>query len=120
MRRWLADPSDGAAADSIEANPLEVGLTRTRCVATMLKGGHAENALPQLAEATVNCRIMPGIEPAGRPTGAPTGRRPWRRDHPVYRISAGRRRRHRSVPTSSRPLRTPSMPASRTSRSSRR
>ena len=63
MRRWLADPNDGAAADSIEANPLEVGLTRTRCVATMLAGGHAQNALPQLAEATVNCRIMPGVEP---------------------------------------------------------
>jgi acetylornithine deacetylase/succinyl-diaminopimelate desuccinylase-like protein len=63
MRRWLARPDDGKAADIIEANPLEVGLTRTRCVATMLKGGHAENALPQLAEATVNCRIMPGIEP---------------------------------------------------------
>ena len=63
MRRWLADPDDGAAADSIEADPLEVGLTRTRCVATMLTGGHAQNALPQLAEATVNCRIMPGVEP---------------------------------------------------------
>jgi acetylornithine deacetylase/succinyl-diaminopimelate desuccinylase-like protein len=63
MRRWLAHPDDGAAADSIEANPLETGLTRTRCVATMLKGGHAENALPQLAEATVNCRIMPGVQP---------------------------------------------------------
>jgi len=63
MRAWLANPSDGAAADAIEANPLEVGLTRTRCVATMLKGGHAENALPQLAEATVNCRIMAGVEP---------------------------------------------------------
>ena len=63
MRRWLANPNDGAAADAIEANPLEVGLTRTRCVATMLKGGHADNALPQLAEATVNCRIMPGIQP---------------------------------------------------------
>jgi acetylornithine deacetylase/succinyl-diaminopimelate desuccinylase-like protein len=63
MRRWLDHPDDGQAADVIEANPLEVGLTRTRCVATMLKGGHAQNALPQLAEATVNCRIMPGIEP---------------------------------------------------------
>ena len=63
MRAWLANPNDGAAADAIEANPLEVGLTRTRCVATMLKGGHADNALPQLAEATVNCRIFPGIEP---------------------------------------------------------
>jgi acetylornithine deacetylase/succinyl-diaminopimelate desuccinylase-like protein len=63
MRAWLANPDDGAAADAIEANPLEVGLTRTRCVATMLKGGHAQNALPQLAQANVNCRIMPGVEP---------------------------------------------------------
>jgi acetylornithine deacetylase/succinyl-diaminopimelate desuccinylase-like protein len=64
MRRWLANPNDGAAADEIEANPLEVGLTRTRCVATMLEGGHADNALPQSAKATVNCRIMPGVQPA--------------------------------------------------------
>lgn len=63
MRRWLANENDGAAADIIEANELEVGRTRTRCVATRLKGGHADNALPQLAEATVNCRIMPGVEP---------------------------------------------------------
>ena len=63
MRAWLANPNDGAAADAIEANELETGTTRTRCVATMLDGGHAENALPQLARATVNCRIMPGIDP---------------------------------------------------------
>ena len=63
MRRWLANPGDGAAADEIEANPLEVGLTRTRCVATMLEGGHADNALPQSAKATVNCRIFPGVQP---------------------------------------------------------
>ncbi|MEO5612560.1 MAG: M20/M25/M40 family metallo-hydrolase [Sphingomicrobium sp.] len=63
IRRWLADPNDGAAADAIEANPLEVGLTRTRCVATMVEGGHADNALPQSAKATVNCRIMPGVDP---------------------------------------------------------
>jgi acetylornithine deacetylase/succinyl-diaminopimelate desuccinylase-like protein len=63
MRRWLANPNDGAAADAIEADPLEVGKTRTRCVATMLEGGHADNALPQSARATVNCRIMPGVEP---------------------------------------------------------
>ena len=63
MRRWLANPADGAAADVIEADPLEVGRTRTRCVATMLEGGHADNALPQSANATVNCRIMPGIDP---------------------------------------------------------
>ena len=63
MRAWLANEQNGAAADAIEANELETGLTRTRCVATMLKGGHADNALPQMAEATVNCRIMPGVEP---------------------------------------------------------
>jgi acetylornithine deacetylase/succinyl-diaminopimelate desuccinylase-like protein len=63
IRAWLANPNDGAAADAIEANPLEVGLTRTRCVATMLKGGHADNALPQMAQATVNCRIFPGVQP---------------------------------------------------------
>jgi acetylornithine deacetylase/succinyl-diaminopimelate desuccinylase-like protein len=63
MRRWLASPADGAAADVVEASPIDVGLTRTRCVATMLKGGHADNALPQSATATVNCRIMPGVQP---------------------------------------------------------
>jgi acetylornithine deacetylase/succinyl-diaminopimelate desuccinylase-like protein len=63
MRRWVANPADGAAADIIEANELEVGTTRTRCVATRLEGGHADNALPQLAKATVNCRIMPGVDP---------------------------------------------------------
>ncbi len=64
MRHWLADESDGAAADMIEADPTEVGTTRTRCVATRLEGGHANNALPQLARATVNCRILPGIPAA--------------------------------------------------------
>ncbi|HVM37810.1 MAG TPA: M20/M25/M40 family metallo-hydrolase [Sphingomicrobium sp.] len=63
MRRWLANPADGAAADAVEASELEVGQTRTRCVATKLEGGHADNALPQSARATVNCRIMPGVEP---------------------------------------------------------
>lgn len=63
MRAWLANPADGAAADAIEADPGETGLTRTRCVATMLEGGHAPNALPQLARATVNCRILPGVSP---------------------------------------------------------
>jgi acetylornithine deacetylase/succinyl-diaminopimelate desuccinylase-like protein len=63
MRRWVANPNDGDAADAIEASELEVGTTRTRCVATMLNGGHADNALPQLAQARVNCRILPGIEP---------------------------------------------------------
>jgi acetylornithine deacetylase/succinyl-diaminopimelate desuccinylase-like protein len=64
MRAWLANPSDDQAADSIEANELETGMTRTRCVATMLNGGHAPNALAQKVEANVNCRIMPGVDPA--------------------------------------------------------
>jgi acetylornithine deacetylase/succinyl-diaminopimelate desuccinylase-like protein len=63
IRAWLANEQDGAAADVIEAHELEVGLTRTRCVATELAGGHADNALPQMAQATVNCRIMPGVSP---------------------------------------------------------
>ncbi|MBA3677695.1 MAG: M20/M25/M40 family metallo-hydrolase [Sphingosinicella sp.] len=63
MRAWVANPQDGAAADAIEADELEVGTTRTRCVATRLEGGHADNALPQMARATVNCRIMPGVDP---------------------------------------------------------
>ncbi|WP_419826386.1 M20/M25/M40 family metallo-hydrolase [Sphingomonas sp.] len=63
MKAWLADAGDGKAADAIEADPQEVGLTRTRCVATRLAGGHANNALPQRATATVNCRILPGVSP---------------------------------------------------------
>ncbi len=63
MRAWLANEQDGAAADAIEASELETGFTRTRCVATELKGGHADNALPQMADATVNCRILPGVSP---------------------------------------------------------
>lgn len=64
IRAWLANENDAAAADAIEANELETGLTRTRCVATMLDGGHADNALPQMARAGVNCRIMPGVQPS--------------------------------------------------------
>ncbi len=64
MRAWLANPADGAAADAIEADEGEIGITRTRCVATRLFGGHADNALPQLATATINCRILPGAAPS--------------------------------------------------------
>jgi acetylornithine deacetylase/succinyl-diaminopimelate desuccinylase-like protein len=63
MRAWLANPADGAAADVIEADESEVGLTRTRCVPTRLFAGHADNALPQLAAAMINCRIFPGVDP---------------------------------------------------------
>jgi acetylornithine deacetylase/succinyl-diaminopimelate desuccinylase-like protein len=63
MRAWLNNPADGAAADVIEADEVESGVTRTRCVATRLFGGHADNALPQLATANINCRILPGVSP---------------------------------------------------------
>lgn len=43
-----------------EANPYYNARLRTTCVATMLEGGHADNALPQLARARVNCRVLPG------------------------------------------------------------
>ena len=58
VRLWLANPQNRERADQVEA--MLPGYTRTRCVATMLSAGHAPNALPQRAEANVNCRIFPG------------------------------------------------------------
>jgi acetylornithine deacetylase/succinyl-diaminopimelate desuccinylase-like protein len=60
MEAFAANPKDEAAIAAISAEAGEVGKLRTTCVATMLRGGHAENALPQTATATVNCRIFPG------------------------------------------------------------
>jgi carboxypeptidase PM20D1 len=62
MARLVTDPNDSAAAEILWHEPEQVGITRTTCVATMLRAGHAENALPQSATATVNCRIFPGVE----------------------------------------------------------
>jgi acetylornithine deacetylase/succinyl-diaminopimelate desuccinylase-like protein len=64
MRRFAENPQDEEAADILYDYPSQVGRTRTTCVATMLRGGHAENALPQSATATVNCRMFPDIEVA--------------------------------------------------------
>ena len=60
LRAFAANPQDQAAADAIWNDPEFVGTTRTTCVTTMLDAGHAENALPQKAAATVNCRLFPG------------------------------------------------------------
>lgn len=61
MAAFAANPKDEAAAATIgAANPGWNGILHTTCVATMLDGGHATNALPQLAGANVNCRIFPG------------------------------------------------------------
>jgi acetylornithine deacetylase/succinyl-diaminopimelate desuccinylase-like protein len=60
MQRFAADPTDAEALATLSADPEYIGITRTTCVATLLSAGHAENALPQSAVATVNCRIFPG------------------------------------------------------------
>jgi len=61
MRAVLTDPPDAAAADRLwDVNPSWNGTLRTTCVATMIEGGHAPNALPQRVHANVNCRILPG------------------------------------------------------------
>jgi acetylornithine deacetylase/succinyl-diaminopimelate desuccinylase-like protein len=64
MAHFAADPGNAAAAAEISKSPAFVGRIRTTCVATMLNGGHAENALPQSATATINCRIFPGMSAA--------------------------------------------------------
>ena len=61
LSAFAANPQDAAAAEAIAGNAEFVGTTRTTCVTTMLNAGHAENALPQKATATVNCRIFPGV-----------------------------------------------------------
>ena len=61
MSRFAEHPGDADAARVISANPSEVGTLRTTCIPTLLRGGHADNALPQSATATVNCRIFPGV-----------------------------------------------------------
>src|SRR5437899_891085 len=64
MRGVLRDPPDSAAVARLAAVPFYNSKLRTTCVATMLAAGHAENALPQSAQATVNCRILPDQAPA--------------------------------------------------------
>ncbi len=64
MTRFAAHPDDAAAAATISADPAYVGQIRTTCVATMLDGGHALNALPQSASVNVNCRIFPSTSVA--------------------------------------------------------
>jgi acetylornithine deacetylase/succinyl-diaminopimelate desuccinylase-like protein len=57
-------PDPAAAARLSAAVPFYNSLMRTTCVATRLQGGHANNALPQMAGANVNCRILPGVSPS--------------------------------------------------------
>lgn len=57
------NPDDAKAAAVVNTDKGFHSMLRTTCVATMINGGHAVNALPQRAEANVNCRIFPGHTP---------------------------------------------------------
>jgi len=63
MKAVAQQPPDTVATQRLSAMPYYNSLLRTTCVATMLSGGHAPNALPQTARANVNCRIFPGEDP---------------------------------------------------------
>ena len=60
MRGIIQNPPDPAAVAYLSRTPFYNSRMRTTCVATQLEAGHAENALPQRAQATVNCRVLPG------------------------------------------------------------
>jgi acetylornithine deacetylase/succinyl-diaminopimelate desuccinylase-like protein len=63
LRGILQTPPDPQALQQLSADAIYNALVRTTCVATRLYGGHANNALPQMARANVNCRILPGHSP---------------------------------------------------------
>jgi acetylornithine deacetylase/succinyl-diaminopimelate desuccinylase-like protein len=63
IRALLRTPPDPTAIRRLGRSPSDYALMRTTCVATRLEAGHANNALPQRAEAVVNCRILPGHSP---------------------------------------------------------
>jgi len=54
------NPNDQAAEAMVSTDRSYHSMLRTTCVATLLDGGHADNALPQRAGANINCRIFPG------------------------------------------------------------
>ena len=63
LQAILRDPPDQAAIERLSSDPLYNATIRTTCVPTRLTAGHANNALPQSANAIVNCRILPGHSP---------------------------------------------------------
>ncbi|HZF18058.1 MAG TPA: M20/M25/M40 family metallo-hydrolase [Steroidobacteraceae bacterium] len=63
IRGMLASSPDPEAIKRLSRDSIDHATTHTTCVATRLEGGHANNALPQMARAVVNCRILPGHEP---------------------------------------------------------
>jgi acetylornithine deacetylase/succinyl-diaminopimelate desuccinylase-like protein len=63
MKAILKNPPDMDAVARLSQDPIDNSTLHTTCVATRLSGGHANNALPQTAQANVNCRIAPGHPP---------------------------------------------------------
>jgi acetylornithine deacetylase/succinyl-diaminopimelate desuccinylase-like protein len=63
MQAILQTPPDPQAVERLSRDAVDHSIMRTTCVATRMEGGHANNALPQRARATVNCRIFPGHSP---------------------------------------------------------
>jgi acetylornithine deacetylase/succinyl-diaminopimelate desuccinylase-like protein len=63
MSAVAKDPNDQAALKTLIADPTYNAQVHTTCVATQLEGGHAPNALPQRARATLSCRVMQGTTP---------------------------------------------------------
>jgi acetylornithine deacetylase/succinyl-diaminopimelate desuccinylase-like protein len=62
MNALVKDPNDSQAIARVAAqDPSWNATMRTTCVATLIEGGHATNALPQRARANINCRIFPGV-----------------------------------------------------------
>jgi acetylornithine deacetylase/succinyl-diaminopimelate desuccinylase-like protein len=64
MKSIISASPDPESIKRLSVYPNFNAMLRTTCVATMISGGHAENALPQTATALVNCRILPGEDPA--------------------------------------------------------
>jgi acetylornithine deacetylase/succinyl-diaminopimelate desuccinylase-like protein len=88
MKAVLATPPNLAAAARLSAEPSFNSNFRTTCVATRLIAGHANNALPQTAQANVNCRIFPGHSP-----------------EEIRQVLIGRLRRSTSSPSNMSPMR---------------
>ena len=60
MKALAANPQDKAAEAIVSRDRTMNSMLRTTCVATLVHGGHALNALPQTVTANVNCRMFPG------------------------------------------------------------
>lgn len=64
FRGVLADPPEPAAVEKLSSIPFYNAALRTLCTPTLLSAGHAENALPERATATIQCRLLPDADPA--------------------------------------------------------